>query len=41
MVGSSRVVVTRMLKELLDDEEMEEASGRVLRVSLQSVNLRY
>jgi CRP/FNR family transcriptional regulator, cyclic AMP receptor protein len=40
LVGSSRVVVTRMLKELLRDEEMAEASGRTLRVSVHSVSLR-
>jgi CRP/FNR family transcriptional regulator, cyclic AMP receptor protein len=38
-VGSSRVVVTRLLRELLEEEDGLAAEGRVMRVALHSVEL--
>lgn len=39
LVGSSRVVISRLLKELLSEEEAIAAQGRVIRVSLEKVEV--
>jgi CRP/FNR family transcriptional regulator, cyclic AMP receptor protein len=39
LIGSSRVVISRILKELLEEDDAIEASGRVMRVSLHKVEL--
>jgi len=37
MVGTTRVVVSRLLKELVEEDEAIESSGKVMRVSVQKV----
>lgn len=37
LVGSSRVVVSRLLKELFEEEESIEAQGKVIRVSMNAL----